>query len=285
MKRNAVIRIVIYSLLLVLLLGVALHGIFGFRMYDWNWGYRDRWEASEVPMDSASGSINANEITRIQVEWAQGDIIVQTGDGHEITVSEERAEGAEPMNLSQKGTQLNIQFAPTTVTVGFGFKNPSSKDLLITVPRDWVCRELEFDVAKGMVKLQDLNITELDFDGAAVDFVIENCTVGEMDVDTASGDVRFAGSLDTLDFDAASGDFEAVFQNVPRSLTMDGMSSNMDITLPQDVGFTATIETLSGRFTSDYATTAVNGAHVYGDGKCRINVEGMSGDLVIRKGQ
>lgn len=285
MKRNAIIRIVIYSLLLLLLVGVAV-GMFGFR-FAWDWTYRDRWEQTRTEQRPAAGDMtfDPSEISRIQVEWALGDIIVCPGGANEITVCETGEQGAEPMVLTRKGDQLDIQFSRTGVNVGFGIRNPGAKDLIITVPQDWVCRELEFDVAKGLVKLQDLKITELDFDGAAVDFEIEGCTVGSMDVDTASGDVRFAGSLDNLDFDGASGNFKGVFQNVPRSLIMDGMSCKMDITLPEDAGFTATVEGLSGRFTSDYATTTVNGAHVYGNGGCRIQLEGMSGDLVIRKGQ
>lgn len=229
MKRNAIIRIVIYSLLLLLLVGVAVHGMFGFR-FARDWAYRDRWEETRTELTPIAGDqiFDPSEISRIQVEWALGDIIVCPGGTNEITVSETGAKGAEPMVLTRKGDQLSIQFAPTHVTVGFGIRNSGSKDLLITVPQDWVCRELEFDVAKGLVKLQDLKITELDFDGAAVDFEIEGCTVGLMDVDTASGDVRFAGSLDNLDFDGASGNFKGVFQNVPRSLIMDGMSCNMD---------------------------------------------------------
>lgn len=65
---------------------------------------------------------------------------------------------------------------------------------------------------------------------------------------------------------------------------MDTASGSLTLVLPEDCGFTVSLDSLSGRFSSDFATTTQNGRHIYGDGSCKINVSSMSGGVTIRKG-
>jgi hypothetical protein len=65
---------------------------------------------------------------------------------------------------------------------------------------------------------------------------------------------------------------------------MDGASGNLDITLPSNCGFTAETGGLSFDFTTDFQTTTRNGAHIHGDGSCRIEIEALSGRVNIRDG-
>ena len=57
----------------------------------------------------------------------------------------------------------------------------------------------------------------------------------------------------------------------------------LEITLPEDAGFTLSIDAMSDDFESDFETTMRNGNYVCGDGRCRINVNALSGDVVIHK--
>ena len=41
---------------------------------------------------------------------------------------------------------------------------------------------------------------------------------------------------------------------------------------------------MSSDFSSDFATTIQNGRHVCGDGSCQIQMDAMSGNVIIRKG-
>ena len=53
--------------------------------------------------------------------------------------------------------------------------------------------------------------------------------------------------------------------------------------LPEDAGFTVKLDTMSGDFESDFDTTLRNDSYVAGNGRCRIDVDAMSGDVTIRK--
>ncbi len=269
-----VIRMILYALAIILLLTVLCVGIF------------NTVGTSDVGTESSAGAVDASIVKEIHIDWASGSIVVQPGDTTEITFSETYSGGNyQPMSWKQVGEELTIQHSPSSVNFfGFGVNIDSGKDLVITVPRDWNCRELELDVASANVEIKDMTIAELSFDGASGTCNMENCAVTELDIDTASGDVIFSGTLNTLDFDGASSSFIAVLSNTPASLDMDAASGDLDITLPEDCGFTAEIDALSGDFVSDFPTITRNGCHIYGDGRCRITVDGMSGDVTVRKG-
>ena len=95
----------------------------------------------------------------------------------------------------------------------------------------------------------------------------------------------FTGTLDTMEYDAASADLHAVFHNVPRSLDMGTASGDMDITLPDGAGFTAEVDAMSGDFRSDFEYSQRDDRYISGDGSCRIDLSAMSGDVTIRKGE
>lgn len=229
------------------------------------------------------------EVRDIEIEWVSGTILIQPGDVDHITISESDVSDEKyAMRWKHSGNDLSITFCEeNSFSFGFGItiNTDISKDLTIIVPRDWECGSLEIDAASANVEVCDLTIREVEFDGASAACEFDNCTVDTLDLDTASGDVKFYGSLNTLDFDGASGAITAVLTNTPSRMDMDGMSGDMDITLPEGSGFTVSMSAMSSDFSSDFETTSRNGNYVHGDGSCRINIDGMSGDVVIRKGE
>lgn len=291
MKTNAIIRIVIWSIVIVLFVGILVFFLGGYPVFG---TILNNSTVIPISEDTAGESaliantvhtVTANAITDIEIEWAAGSIILQPGDVEAITFSETAvSDNADALVWEQKGSKLKIQyFKDSVVNFNIGIGNTLTKDLLITVPQDWVCNSLEIDAASAVLTVTGLTIREVEIDTASgpCDFI--NCNITSLDLDTASGDIYFTGCLDELDCDAASASFTGVLDNVPSRMDMDSMSGNLDITLPEGAGFTVTMDALSSDFSSDFATTTQNGRHVHGDGSCRINVDAMSGDVIIRK--
>lgn len=302
MKRNAIIRIILWSLTIVILTTILAGGISG-----WSLGRFRRSETIEATMVPALLDTNrtedvwetqvalnepgekdtfpANQIRELEIEWIAGDILIQPGNTDQISIREDGVTDPKyAMILRQKGDSLKITFCEELIgnSLGINIGKNISKDLTILVPPDWVCESLDIECASAAVEVNDLTIREVDFDGASGACEFENCTVSEMDIDTASGDIRFIGSLTMLECDAASANVYAVLNNVPSRLDMDSMSGDLDITLPQNAGFTLDLDGISMDFESDFETTVKNGNYVCGDGSCRINVSAMSGDVFIR---
>lgn len=292
MKTNATVRIIIWSLVIVVLLGILLAGL------GWHTlrSRREiRWEQTPVETEAAFGalpndetiSFPADTIREIEIVWVSGDIILLPADTEEITISESDVSDRKySMVWKQTGEKLEILFSEDRAfsVIGIHSDDYISKDLYIRVPQSWECNSLEVDAAAATLEVRNMTIREVDFDGASgtCDFV--NCSIKDLDIDTASGDVTFSGTLGSLDFDAASASFIGEFQNTPDRIDMDSMSGSLDIALPEDCGYSLSIDGMNSSFRSDFqGMESRNGTHIYGDGHCTIQVDGMSCDVTIRK--
>ena len=238
-----------------------------------------------VNQTGSVGSADPAAIREIKIEWISGSVTIEPGDVQEITFLES-GNGTDKYEMvwKQSGDELVIQYSKDSSIAGFGLHfGDGSKDLTVTVPRGWVCDSLELDTASTDLTVHDMIIREMEIDSASGTAKFENCTVSSLDVDTASGDVTFSGSLNELDFEAASASFTGVLENVPNLIKMDSMSGGLTLTLPEDAGFTVSLDAMSSDFSSDFPTVKKNKSYVCGDGHCKIEVSAMSGDVSILK--
>ena len=248
-------------------------------------------ETTVTPEEEITGygvALDAASIRNMEIEWASGVIVIKPMDITEIRISEEGVnQSSDPMVWKVKDGKLVIQYSRNTDhDFGIGLlQGKDVKNLTIQVPRNWSCNSLEIDAASASLEVNDLTIREMEFDGASGTCIFNNCTVENLDLDTASGDVLFKGSLTQMECDAASANIILELTSIPKSLDLDTASGNLDLTLPEDAGFTVTMDTVSGEFTSDFTTTQRNGSYVAGNGRCRIDVDAMSGSVTIRKNQ
>ena len=296
MKNNAIVRIVIWSIVLLVLSGTLTGLILDERYLS---DYTPAAAMFAVPQETVTGvppvQVLANEkaltfspdVREIEINWVAGDIIITEKDVEEITVSEsDVTDERYALQYQLRGTKLEILFSEESLMDGFGISLAGDlrKDLYIEVPKNWNGNSIEIDAASTNIEMHNITLRELDIDGASGTCDFQNCTIGELDVDAASGDIYYLGNLDRLDLDGASASFTADLQNTPSRIDMDSMDGKLDIALPEDCGFTVTMEGLNTSLSSDFHGTEMkNKSHVYGDGRCRINVDGMSCTVNIRK--
>lgn len=283
MKTNAIIRIVLFSIALLVLLGIFSAVI----LYD---TYLYRNDSHNLPVAS-DGTVNqgivSSEIKNIEIEWAAGNITIEPSeDAKDITISEYcQLNSKYTMVYRQSGRTLKIQFCEESIEFpSFGINVDVSKDLVVTVPAAWIGESIEIDAASAVVEMSGLTVREFDFDGASGNCSITDCDITDMDIDTASGNVSFSGTLEKLDCDVASANCTIEVFNIPRSIELDGMSGDLELILPPDAGFICKLDTLSGSFHSDFAFSTHSDTYVSGDGECKINASAMSGDVRILKG-
>ncbi len=321
MRTNAIIRILIWSIVILVLIGILIAGLSLGGVLSVSHHFEteqlvrpvteptgmefepapiheplltDPLEAESTistspttVMESEDGKtgFSASEISNISIDWVSGYIVIETGNSDQIRIWEEgNTEEKYAMSITQKRDTLNISFFEENQmkTFLFGIHKNLSKSLTIQVPKDWVGQELEIDAASANVEVYDQTFQEVEIDGASGTCLFENCTVQELDLDTASGDVEFRGSLRTLDFDAASASFIGTLTNVPTQIDMDSASGNLCLTLPKDAGFSVKMDGgLRSDFSSDFPTTQKGGKYICGNGQCRIEVDAMSGDVLI----
>lgn len=247
-------------------------------------------ETTASPEEEVTGygvALDAASIREMEIEWAAGSIKIQPMEITEIRIAEEGKDREKnPMVWNVREGKLSIQYSKNTdhaFGMGLVLGKEESKNLIIEVPFGWQCDSLEIDAASASLEVQELTIREMEFDGASGTCIFDNCTVEKLDLDTASGDVRFTGSLQQLDCDSASADILLELTNVPRSIELDTASGDLEVTLPADAGFAVTLDALSSDFRSDFDTIRRNNSYVAGNGRCRIDVDAMSGDVTVRK--
>lgn len=289
MKNNAIIRICIYSLLLVLLIALLLGGLNSFSPLRRFVEGGPNSHAEYSPQRVGDGFSNvtsfaASGVSDLEIDWASGDILIQKADIDVIDIQETSSSSGKPLHVTLKNGTLKIEFHKPE-HAWFSLSGLPSKDLTVTVPQNFELRELDLDVASSKVTVLNMTVGNVEFDGADGELDLESCTLRDLDIDAASGKVLFSGSLDTLDMDGASADFEGIFTNAPARLTIDGMSGSLDVALPKDTGFTANIDGMSCNFTSDLPVTSKNGAYISGDGAVKIDADGMSVDVTVRYGE
>lgn len=279
MKRNAIFRIILFSFLAVVLVGVLISGI-ALKKYQMpGIVVRKSFDAPEV----SGNKFNAGEIDRLKIEWAAGSIVLVPVEGNKISITEELLGGDESMVLKKDGSTLYVQYCEGAVGIPFG-SGSLKKNLYITVPQDWECKELEIDAASATVQGEYLTIRELASSTASGTHTFTNCQVGTLKMETVSGDLNFTGTLEKLDFNGVSAQLDLALTNAPKSIELESVSGDLNLTLPESCGFTVDKDTVSGRFSSELPTTEQNGKIVYADGHCEIEVEGVSASVHIRKG-
>lgn len=293
MKTNAIIRIVLFSLA-ILILGSILLGVVAYETFSFG-VHTVRTDNEHIPAETERLSIetektgfagNAADIQHLEIEWAAGSItILPDYDSDQILVWESQVSKEKyAMHVTQSGNKLKIEFTnEDRFYIGIGSNELDAKDLVISVPANWVCSSLEIDAAAADVKVSCLTIGEVEFDGASGICTFEDCHIEKLNMDTASGDVEFTGTLQILDFDAMSAKFTGTFKASPDRIDMDTMSGDLELYLPEDCGFTLSLEAMSSDFHSDFATNTQGNEYYYGNGRCRITVNAMSGDVEIRK--
>ena len=291
MRSNAILRIVLYSIAIIVLLGILIGGIaVGLFVMDVD-GHHSEVYHTPIATDrnEAWTALDVKEIQNIEIDWVSGSITIKPDStSDQIVVKEIGLTGENTaMVCRRNGDTLEIKFQKDT-NFTFGVTQSFTKDLIITVPMDWVCDTLEIDTASAEVTVSDLVIEKFDFDGASGVCRLQKCYVDCLDMDTASGNIYFEGTLNDMDCDAASANCEIIVYNAPKQIDLDMASGDLDLTLPEDCGFTVDLNTASGHFSSDFETICkddshTHSVHTHGDGSCRIQVDAMSGDVTIHK--
>lgn len=264
MKTSAIIRIVIYSFIAVLLMAVMVFGIVAGNGGIVSIGSLS-FSKEEPGFTSAQTpcTVTAN-IKEVKIEWTAGRVILEKGDTDTITFSEtadhEIKEGDE-LRYRQQGDTLEIHFAKSTGWNFFGSNNVRGKTLTVTLP-DTLYRSLSVETVSSSVTVIGLQADEMDIETVSGGISLDGTAVGELDCESVSGETEVIGTI-------------------TRSASFDSVSGGITLSLPQDTGFTAEFDSVSGKFTSDFETTKQDDEYRCGPGGIDLSFETVSGNVKI----
>ena len=256
MKRNAIARIFIYSIVAIALI-CAL--IAGFNPNSYIMVFH--LGSNSITVDGEM-ALDATQVKNLEINWAAGGVEIRTAETDKITISEVIPDGCKhKLAYHLDGDTLELDYGNRFL---FGNMGMPEKTLIITVPQNWVCEEIEID-------------------GASLAIDIDGVTVGKLSMDGASCNLNFTGSVDQVDIDGAYTTMHLVCTNRISAIQIDGASCNLELTLPNDCGFLADMNGFSCNLHTELPYATKNGYHVYGDEHCNISVNGASCDVTIKE--
>lgn len=289
MKRNAVIRIILYSLVVLILGFILFINLFAF-FPNRHTAPTERSYAQSMPV-SVTQPVDATvaddsgiheeflPVNRIEINWAAGSITLMPENIGNFEITERVVSGnPKPMRTVVKDGKLILDYSDE---VGLSVKALGSKDLTVLVPMNWMGTKLKINAASASVDLQRLRIGDVEINTASGNCNSSECDFDKLEVNAASADVSFTGHLRDFECEGVSGNAYLTLDSAPQKISMESVSGQLYLNLPEGCGFTVERESLSGKFSCDVATNQLGGHHIYGDGTCRIELEGLSTALNI----
>lgn len=296
---KGVLKIILFSLLALVLVAALVFAL----VYDGDLPFISfgGTSYSEPETYTVGGGSVTGDVTRIEINWAAGSVDVRSYDGDEIILKETGA--------SDEDEQLRYRLRDGTLTIqyrksGHWGRLTSNKSLEVLIPQaqadalrmldvDTASAELRVqsltadvlnvDTASGGVRATDCTFATVEVDAASGDCTLENCAVGSFEMDAASGRAVLSGSVDTVDFDSASGDLRITSSVAPRRIEVSTASGRSELELPADAEFTAELDAASGDLRVEgFLGTSGKDVFVCGNGINRYSFDTASGDVIIR---
>ncbi len=262
-----------------------------------------------------------DKVENLDIEWASGAVEVKYGEGVTVTETANRAlDENTSLQWYLDGTTLRIRFCKAGGLVS-GTLN-LNKTLTVTIPENTELTELYISSASADVTTAAIAAQTANIDAASGAVRTELIGCGKAEIGTASGAVtatlrgckdtkivtasgKVKASLtdcETVSLETASGDIGAVLTgcgtaeidtasgkqtlavtDLLRELSVDTASGDVTLTLPETLGFTAEVDTASGKFESELPVSMSGGRYVCGDGAAALDLETASGDVHITR--
>lgn len=257
---------------------------------------------------SAASSFTVDSIKELDIDWIRGNIKVLLHEGELFEISESAQEDSDEalmLHYRLDGSKLVIKYAEDGVRI----PSDLSKDITILIPSD-AAPLLSFssETVSSSVEMQGVRINDVEGDSVSGSFTFTDCTVNAYDLSSTSGSVYINGIFEDVECETVSGNIKLLNQAAESlkigivcesvsggisiasdkfadgNITLDTVSGDCTVECSEFLnGFTARFDTVSGDISCEYPTNDSDKKHLNGDGKFKIAVNTVSGDLKINK--
>lgn len=317
MKTSAVIRIVCWAVIALLLCCVLLWGLsrngspFRFGLFSIFGGSRGAdfgqltGEAGAYSSDNAY-AVAPGSIKNIRVSWVSGGVSITPYDGDSIAFSES--------SLRPISENHALRYAVSNDTLTIHYSEPGtgwsrswwnfSKKLEVRIPASLAhsLGELSVDAVSAEVALEGLSGERITLDTvsggvevaniAAQELILSSvsgglqahaCEAAKVEADTTSGSVKLEGAFESVQADSISGAVKITSSVCPAKVRMDTVSGASVLAIPENEGFEARYDTVSGSFSCDFPATLADDRATYGNGGASFRFDSVSGSIRIEK--
>lgn len=233
--------------------------------------------ANEGAYTVGGGEISQS-ISEIVIDWVCDDVTVNQYNGTSVKVEEtsdkEIEEDLKLRYLVDNG-KLTVRFAAN----GRHDIRGLNKKLTVLVPMETVLDKLDIKSVSGNVDTV-ASVNELYVNNVSGSVTVNGVISGAY-VNTVSGAINIVGG-GILQANSVSGNIR-LYTYGAASVDVSTVSGNIDLALPESLGFTLTFKTTSGKFSSALPTTKDGDTYTRLEGGAPISAKTTSGSLNIIK--
>lgn len=307
MKKSAIARIVIWSVVALVLTGILI-SVLIFRenpnapiIFGKEQGYN---YSNEKEYTVGANEMPAEPFTSISVDWISGNVFVLAYDGDTVKIEETSTDDIEEkyaLRWCVKENTLYIKPCKSTNSWNLVNKIPT-KDLFLYIPDNLAItmNKISVDTASACISITGITANQIDTTTASGDTWLEKCDAIEMDIEnvsgyvnltetnsekidaeTVSGNVEIMGTVEELSADSVSGTVLLSTGEAPQSAEISTVSGEIKFTLPENDGFYIDFDSVSGKVTSEFPLIINNGKQTYGNGARNYDFETVSGNAYL----
>ena len=230
--------------------------------------------------ESASQSFDASQVQSLEIDWVDGSVSIRrdTGDTLRYTVS---GGDADRTAYTLKDGKLSIGAMESSV---LNFGSHRGADLTVLVPKGWTPKELSAESISAPIQIENLTGTELDVDTVSGVMELKDIRADELSLSTISAKITCTGAAREISLETTSGNCALELTERTEKIDLDSVSGDLELFLPKAVGFTLRLDTVSGKFRSDFDySVPKDDTYIFGDGSCTVNADTVSGNVNIRQ--
>ena len=211
MKKSAVVRIVIWSVVAVLLCGVLIAGLSSH--FSWSFLENIGFSWSSFRYDEQGYSIGDfrtdAEIHTLKIHWIGGNVHFTRSEDDAVAVEEKSSKALgedDRMRYKVDDGVLTIHARKSGMFFGIGKK--LNKDLTVAVPKDLAGKltQVIADCVSASVNLSDMTVQTLQIDTVSGDISIQNSNIGSASFESTSGKTKISDcTVDSIACDSTSG--------------------------------------------------------------------------------
>ena len=254
MKKKRIASIIGYAVTTLVLLGIAIWFFAtaptndpAVWYTDWSDGYA--WQSRTVPYNVGGiYSVNEDSLKSLIIEWAAGEVIVETYDGNEVVITEYA------QRELTSGERLRQELSEGTLTIEYSldrnWRNPQRKRLEVQLPRE-ISENLDiFSVvtSSSHINISGLNAVTFEIDTASGIVQLSDIAAENLSTKTASGSIAINSiSASSIALSSTSGTIE-VSETGAKMLNCNTSSGTVNLS---GTFVEVDIDSVSGRITLD----------------------------------
>lgn len=262
---------VICSALVIAAVASGVHHIVSFAGY--NYDDADKYTVGDA--------VITDTVKNLDIDWTSGNINFEYHDEDTVEISEKsrkKLSEDKKMRWWFDDGNLRIRFAKKGISF-FSWGFDQNKELTVKLPEGISLEDVNIDSTSGDVNIPSLQAQMLTLDVVSGDIRLNLSGAGELKMSSVSGNVE--ATLDIVssaEIDTTSGDVKLSAPGLEK-LDIDVTTGDVTAALSGKPGFTAHLDTVTGKINYDLPLTKESGAYVCGDGSGNVKIDTTTGDI------